>query len=238
MPLAMGWMKGVMALFVAAFAMVNGVVDAVVSIIDDPAQVTAQPQRGDQVNVGDPIAPTTTPYGLPVADAARAAWGTTHSTYPATDIFLGCGATLVSPVHGTVLEVRRTDAYDPAVDNPATRGGKSVAILGFDGVRYYLAHFDTIEAGLAVGQRVELGQKLGTMGDTGRTSACHLHFSISPPCPGKEWSVRRGVVWPYPYLDAWRRGEQRSPVAEVQQWTIEHPTACADAMADPYAPDA
>ena len=238
MPSVMGWMKGMMALVAAAFTMVNGVVDAIVSVIDDPAAVSAQPHRGDQQQVGDLLAPTTTPYGLPVADAARAAWGTTHSTYPATDIFVGCGARLVSPVHGTVLEVRRTDAYDPAVDNPATRGGKSVAILGFDGVRYYLAHFDTIEPGLAVGQRVELGQTLGTMGDTGRTSACHLHFSISPPCPGTEWSVRRGVVWPYPYLDAWRRGEQRSPAAEVDQWVTDHPTACADAMADPYAPDA
>ncbi len=59
-----------------------------------------------------------------------------------------------------------------------------------DGVRYYLAHFDSIEPDLAVGQTVVLGQALGTMGESGRTSACHLHFSISPPCPGQEWSVR------------------------------------------------
>lgn len=175
------------------------------------------------------------PYGLPVADTDAAGWGDTHAAYPATDIFVGCGATLVSPVRGTVLEVRRVDSYDPAVDDPATRGGRSVAILGLDGVRYYLAHFDTIDPDLAPGDPVSLGEPLGTMGDTGRTSACHLHFSISPPCPGKEWSVRRGVVWPYPYLDAWRRGEQASPVAEVEEWAAANPTACADAMADPFA---
>ncbi len=177
------------------------------------------------------------PYGLPVADDDAAGWGDTHAAYPATDIFVGCGATLVSPVRGTVLEVRRVDSYDPAVDNPATRGGRSVAILGLDGVRYYLAHFDTIEPDLAAGDPVSLGQPLGTMGDTGRTSACHLHFSISPPCPGEESSVRRGVVWPYPYLDAWRRGEQASPVAEVDGWVAANPSACADAMVDPFAAD-
>jgi hypothetical protein len=34
------------------------------------------------------------------------------------------------------------------------------------------------------------------------TSACHPHFSISPPCTGPEWAVRQDVVWPYPNLDA------------------------------------
>ena len=161
-------------------------------------------------------APTTadngsTPYVVPVADAGAAGWGTTHSEYRATDIFVGCGATIVSPVNGSLLEVRRVNAYDPAVDNPATRGGRSVSILGDDGVRYYLAHFDAIADGLEPGVRVGAGDVLGVMGQTGRASACHTHFGISPPCGGKEWSVRRGVVWPYPYLDAWRDGAQTSP---------------------------
>lgn len=216
----------------------GGLVEAARSAIDRPTVTDDWAAGGDVRPVGEPGRPTSTPYGLPVADGAAAGWGDTHSTYPATDIFVGCGAALVSPVRGTVLEVRRVDSHDPAVDNPATRGGRSVAILGWDGVRYYLAHFDTIEPDLAPGDVVEIGQTLGTMGDTGRTSACHLHFSISPPCPGKEWSVRRGVVWPYPYLDAWRRGEQLSPVAEVDGWLAANPSACADAMDDPFAPDA
>jgi murein DD-endopeptidase MepM/ murein hydrolase activator NlpD len=225
------WMAALLALASAAFSTAGGFVEAIVSYLDGAATVSEQADRGEQATVTGPDLPTSTPYGLPVADATRAAWGDTHSSYPATDIFVGCGAALVSPVHGTVLEVRRIDSWDPAVDDPATRGGKSVAILGFDGVRYYLAHFDSIEPDLAVGQRVELGQTLGTMGDTGRTSACHLHFGISPPCPGDEWSVRRGVVWPFTYLDAWRRGEQLSPADEVDQWLVDHPTACDEAIA-------
>lgn len=226
------WMAGLLALAGSAFSSVGGLVEAIVAYIDDPATVTEQADRGDDVVVTDPILPTSTPYGLPVVDVARAGWNPTHSTYPATDIFLECGATLVSPVGGTVLEVRRVDSWDPAVDDPATRGGRSVAILGFDGVRYYLAHFDTIEPDLTVGRQVALGQTLGTMGTTGRSSACHAHFGISPPCPGEEWSVRRGVVWPYRYLDAWRAGEQLSPVDEVDRWLLDHPTACADAIAE------
>ena len=83
-----------------------------------------------------------------------------------------------------------------------------------------------------MGDRITAGQLLGTMGDTGRASACHLHFGISPPCPGKEWSVRRGVVWPYPYLDAWRGGDQTSPADEVARWLADNPAACEAAMAD------
>jgi len=231
-----GALRRLVAVIVALSAAPGGFAEAALSAIERAATVDEWADRGTASQVTEPETPATTPYGLPVADDAG--WGDTHSTYPATDIFVGCGASLVSPVWGTVLEVRRVDSYDPAIDNPATRGGRSVSILGFDGVRYYLAHFDTIVGDLDVGDEVALGQELGTMGDTGRTSACHLHFSISPPCPGKEWSVRRGVVWPYPYLDAWRRGEQRSPVDEVDDWVSANPTACADAMADPFAPDA
>jgi murein DD-endopeptidase MepM/ murein hydrolase activator NlpD len=162
----------------------------------------------------------------------------THHDYPASDVFAGgCGSSIISPVNGTILEARRDDGWVAAIDNPATRGGKSVAILGDDGVRYYLAHFDSITDGIEPGVRVVIGQSLGLMGMTGRAGACHVHVALSPPCPGKEWAVRRGVIWPWRYLDAWRKGEQLSPLPEIEQWVAAHPTACADAMADPNAPD-
>ncbi len=184
-------------------------------------------------------APTSTPYVVPIADPSIAGWSRTHSTYPATDIFAsGCGATVVSPVNGRVLEVRRVDSWTAAVDSPATRGGRSVAILGDDGVRYYAAHFATIEDRVVPDTLVTAGSPLGTVGRTGRASACHVHFGISPPCPDKEFSVRRGVVWPFPYLDAWKRGEQLSPVDEVAAWVAANPTACAVASAEPGAADA
>lgn len=223
--------RGVLAAIaiVGVFAAGTGVLALVA--VERGATVSTPAERGVARQIGDVPRPTSTPYRVPVADPERAAWGTTHAAYPATDVFVGCGAELVSPVAGIVLEVRRVDGYDPAVDDPATRGGRSVAIAGDDGVRYYLAHFDTIVESLRVGDAVLPGSTLGTMGATGRTSACHLHFSISPPCPEPEWSVRRGVIWPFPYLDAWRRGEQRSPAGEVAEWVAANPTACTDAAA-------
>jgi murein DD-endopeptidase MepM/ murein hydrolase activator NlpD len=178
-----------------------------------------------------------TPYGVPLADVSRAGWGEGHSGYPATDIFAACGDGVVSPVSGVVVEVRTVDSWDPNVDNPATRGGRSITIVGDDGVRYYLAHLDQIDAALAPQQRVGLGQWLGTVGVTGRTSACHVHFGISAPCPGKEWSIRRGAVAPSPYLDDWRSGQQTSPAGEVARWSVDNPDACTLAMLDPFAAD-
>jgi hypothetical protein len=182
--------------------------------------------------------PTTTPYVIPVANASSAGWGDNHSTYPATDIFEnGCGNSIVSPVNGVLLEVRRINSYDPAIDNPATRGGRSISILGDDAVRYYLAHFELIDELLVPGQRVAVEQYLGTIGTTGRSSACHVHFGISPPCPDQEWSVRRGAIWPYRYLNDWKSGGQLSPVDEVTQFLAANPDACSVAAADPTAPD-
>ena len=105
-------------------------------------------------------------------------------------------------------------------------------------MRYYLAHLDSVVAGLAVGQDVRAGQVVGLMGRSGDASACHLHFGVSTPCPGKEWAVRRGVVWPQPYLDSWRKGGTASPAAEVTAWAKANSGACAAAMGDPNAPDA
>ncbi|MFT3853225.1 MAG: M23 family metallopeptidase [Ilumatobacteraceae bacterium] len=181
--------------------------------------------------------PTTTPYVVPVEAGVHISYARTHHDYPASDIFAspGCGTTLVSPVNGRVLQARRVDTWTREENDPATRGGLTVAILGDDGVRYYLAHMQSIDDGIEPGAEVTAGQRLGELGDTGDASACHLHFGISPPCPGPEWSVRRGVIWPWPYLDAWRAGEQRSPALEIFAWSTEHPDACAAAEADPNA---
>lgn len=211
----------------------SSIVPATAPTVPNPPPLTPAPTA----------APTQTPgatrYVVPSPDPGSS-WADEHSSYPATDLFVpgGCGGEVVSPVDGTLLDVRRTDGYDPAVDNPATRGGRSISILGDDGVRYYLAHFAEIHPDIAVGRSVEAGQSLGTVGDSGRTSACHIHFGISPPCPAREWAVRRGVIWPFPYLDAWRDGIQRSPVDEVRDWVADNPQACADAARDPNAPDA
>jgi peptidoglycan LD-endopeptidase LytH len=177
-------------------------------------------------------------HAFPVAPGVPASYGRTHSGYPGTDIFTACGAPAVSPVDGVVLQVRRDDTYRRPPDNPALRGGRSIAILGDDGVRYYGAHWDTIDPTIVAGARVVAGQPIATVGRSGDTSVCHIHFGLSVPCPDLEWAVRRGLVWPWPYLDAWRAGREASPVAELAALVRARPSACADAMAMPTAQDA
>ena len=75
------------------------------------------------------------------------------------------------------------------------------------------------------------------MGQTGRASACHLHFGISPPCPGKEWSVRRGTVWPFVYLDEWRTVANAAPSPSSNNGSPSTQTRAPTAMADPHAAD-
>ncbi|MGB8860252.1 MAG: M23 family metallopeptidase [Ilumatobacteraceae bacterium] len=189
---------------------------------------------------GTSVVPATVPapsvYVFPFV-GKRVSYGTTHHDYPAADVF-GCGAIVVAPTDGTVVQTRDVDLWDPAIDSPANRGGKFVAMVGGDGVRYYFAHLDSVLAD--EGQAVLPGDPLGVMGRTGnaRETACHTHVGISWPCPADEWAVRRGEVWPSAYLDAWRAGEQRSPVLEVYATAQANPTACADAIADPSAADA
>jgi murein DD-endopeptidase MepM/ murein hydrolase activator NlpD len=172
-------------------------------------------------------------HGFPIAAGTNVGYARTHANYTATDIFAACGTPILSPVDGVVGDVRRVDSYSAL--NPATFGGRSVAVIGDDGVRYYGSHYDTIEAATVPGARVSVGTVLGTMGKTGDTAVCHLHFGLSVPCPGAEWSVRRGIVWPWPYLDAWKAGQNLSPQDEVRAWRAANPTGCWDAMNDPLA---
>jgi len=180
--------------------------------------------------------PTTTPTPTASPSAQRvfpvlgeASYGQTHHGYPGTDIFAPCGAGYVAPYSGVVHEVNRVDQYDPAVNEGVTRGGLSVAILGDDGVRYYGSHFQAIEAGIEPGVRVQAGDRVATVGETGDASACHVHFGLSPVCGDGDWFVRRGTIWPWPYLDSWRAGGNAEPRPEIDQWLAAN--GCPDAPA-------
>ncbi|WP_435795602.1 M23 family metallopeptidase [Micromonospora luteifusca] len=144
----------------------------------------------------------------------------THGAYPATDLFADCGEPFVAVTDGKVLEVSRVDRYTKRGPQGPENGGLSVSLLGDDGVRYYGSHLSVVSSGVDAGVRVRAGQQLGKVGRTGNANnVCHVHFGISPPCPGKDgWWIRRGVLWPARYLDSWRSGGNREPAAEVVAW--------------------
>ncbi|WP_238613339.1 M23 family metallopeptidase [Candidatus Oscillochloris fontis] len=152
-------------------------------------------------------------YVFPV-QGAKVDYGSSHHDYPATDIFCAEGSRFVAPTSGVIDFTSPEDRWSPANDDPALRGGISVAMIGDDGVRYYGSHLSALAEGIAPGVRVEAGQLLGLTGKSGnaRNTPPHVHFGISRPTTPDDWQVRRGQISPFPYLKAWQRGENMTPV--------------------------
>ncbi|MEV2242507.1 M23 family metallopeptidase [Micromonospora sp. NPDC049891] len=185
---------------------------------------TATPDIADQPAATEAPTPRTgLPHVFPVR-ARKASYHPTHSAYPGTDIFADCGEPVVAVTDGEIGEVSRRDRYKKSGPQGPYNGGLSVSVIGDDGVRYYGSHLTEIAEDIDAGVRVRAGQRLGTVGRTGNANnVCHLHFGISPPCLGEDgWWIRRGVIWPAPYLDSWRKGGNREPAAEVAAWHRKH----------------
>ncbi|ROT27968.1 M23 family metallopeptidase [Micromonospora sp. HM5-17] len=189
-----------------------------------PASPPAPTPDGSADPSGSPSrTPDTHRYAFPVR-TGNVGYHPTHSGYPATDLFAACGSPVVAVTSGRILEVSRVDTYRKSGPQGPNNGGKSVSLLGDDGVRYYGSHLNTVASGIDPGVRVRVGQQLGTVGKTGNANnVCHLHFGISPPCHRTgDWWIRRGVVWPATFLDAWRKGRHTSPAATVRAWHRKH----------------
>ena len=190
------------------------------------ASVTsAKSGTGSAIVTPTPVAPTTpteTPqekpgrvrYEFPLDPPEAADYGPGHHDYPATDIFAPVGTEFVAVTSGEIDFVSRVDEYDPAVDDPSTRGGLSVAIVGDDDIRYYGSHLSEVAEGIRPGVRVEVGQLLGLVGQSGNaaSTAPHLHFGISHPTTPDDWETRRGEIDTYPLLQAWEQGRDVAPV--------------------------
>lgn len=186
------------------------------------------PESASSADLGWSRLPGVSPSATSTAAAAaryvfpvdgKATYAQTHHDYPASDIISPCGSPVLAVTDGVVLEVSREDGYDKNADDGALRGGLFISLLGDDGVRYYGSHLRSLLPAVNAGLRVTAGQPLGEVGDTGDAGVCHLHFGISPPCAATaDWWTRRGVIWPYSYLDAWRAGQPKSPLPEITTW--------------------
>ena len=152
-------------------------------------------------------------YYFPIQPPDVTSYSATHHDYPATDIFGPEGSFVVAIADGVIDEVSRTDVWDRAVNDPATRGGLYVSLLGDDGVRYYYSHLLAVAPRLDAGVRVYAGQLVGALGRTGNAAATspHVHFGISPPTFAGDWEVRRGVLPPFELLQAWTAGVDETP---------------------------
>jgi murein DD-endopeptidase MepM/ murein hydrolase activator NlpD len=92
-------------------------------------------------------------------------------THHAIDIHAPLGTPVVAVANGTVIKLHQ-----------GARGGIAVYLMDDDGrTRYYYAHLDGYAEGLHEGQRVERGEVIGFVGDTGNAQPgdYHLHFSVA-----------------------------------------------------------
>ena len=155
-------------------------------------------------------------YAFPVV-GCKVTYAHVHHDYPATDVLTKAGCKFVAVTSGVVDEVRRVDQWSGKTNLPQDRGGLWVSIIGDDGVRYYGSHLKKVEVGIEPGVRVNAGDLLGLVGATGdaRGTAPHVHFGISWPTSADIWWVRRGLLYPWKYLDAWKIGKDLSPAKSL-----------------------
>ena len=155
-------------------------------------------------------------YAFPISGCA-VTYARAHHNYPATDILTKKGCKFVAPTSGVVDEVNHVDKFSWKTNKGADRGGLSISIVGDDGVRYYGSHLSKIPTEMVPGFRVNVGDIIGYVGNSGDAKglATHLHFGISWPTPAGIWWVRRGELYPWKYLDAWKAGKDVSPSKAV-----------------------
>ena len=88
------------------------------------------------------------------------------------DIVGLCGTDIISPVAGTVKS--STIILDK--NNITWEWGNYVRVDDSEGMRYFFCHMDS--RAVKVGDKVQVGDKLGAMGNTGYSFGAHCHFEV------------------------------------------------------------
>ena len=88
--------------------------------------------------------------------------------YNGVDLGERCGAPIYASAAGTVI-VARSQGWNGGY-------GKYVVIAHSNGTQTVYAHLSSVFT--SVGQSVAQGSNLGLMGNTGKSTGCHLHFEV------------------------------------------------------------
>lgn len=105
--------------------------------------------------------------GYFVRPSAGFNWGKLHNNN-AIDIANACGTPIVASAEGLVSQV--------AAEGWNGGYGSYVLIEHPNGTKTKYAHMQTVS--VSVGDYVEQSAKLGTMGETGEATGCHIHFEV------------------------------------------------------------
>lgn len=95
----------------------------------------------------------------------------------AVDFALPQGTPVLAAREGMVMQVQR-DVIEDGLHDLATGGGNLVRVLHADGSMAIYAHLAPDGVAVRAGQIVRTGERLGASGNTGFSSAPHLHFAV------------------------------------------------------------
>jgi murein DD-endopeptidase MepM/ murein hydrolase activator NlpD len=110
-----------------------------------------------------------------------------------------CGLDLAK-VTGTPVATANAGMISHISKNSKSRAGLWIEVDHGAGIKSRYMHLNSISSGLKVGQRVDAGQNIGTVGNTGTASeGAHLHFELRVQEPGK----RVEHVDPENYMEIW-----------------------------------
>jgi hypothetical protein len=131
--------------------------------------------------------------------------------------WFGFGAEVLAVADGTVVAVQDGRPEEvplqpvEGVHVPGDYGGNSVTLEIAPGVYAFYAHLQPDSITVAVGDQVTTGQVLGLLGNTGNSTAPHLHFGLndnpdplaaeSLPMAFDQWTLE-GTIPPEVYLGA------------------------------------
>lgn len=161
---------------------------------DAPAletEVTRAPTAQEGRDLIIPVAGVGSSQLVDTFTQARAGGARVHD---AIDIMAAEGTLIVAAAPGRIEKLFLSKS-----------GGKTIYLRSADGrTIYYYAHLKDYQPGLAEGQMVKAGQRLGSVGYTGNASHSgpHLHFAIMRTTPDAKWWEPATAVNPYPLLKA------------------------------------
>ena len=98
----------------------------------------------------------------------RVQTGRGRRTHRGIDLKADVGAPILSPINGTVTRVNWNTRYN----------GLCIELRDRRGHTHRFLHLNRV-AKVKPGQRIKVGNRLGDVGNTGRSSAAHLHYEIT-----------------------------------------------------------
>lgn len=114
------------------------------------------------------IAAEKAPFGMPLKSSFRFTsgfgprWGRMHN---GTDFAAGHGTPIYSTADGVVIKAGWHSGF-----------GRMIKIRHEFGIETWYAHLSRLR--ISEGQRVSKGQRIGDMGNTGRSTGTHLHYEV------------------------------------------------------------